>query len=67
MHAAKFLVSGGRLVSIMSAGVMFRDNRLTTDFRAFVAQRGGTITRLDDGAFRESGTLVRTCVVKFDA
>lgn len=62
-HAFKFLKPGGRLVSIMSAGVIFRDNRKTADFRAFIERAGGSIERLDEGAFRESGTMVNTCIV----
>lgn len=65
MHAACFLKPGGRLVAIMSASVMFRDNRLTQDFRAFVATHGGTIERLPDGSFAQSGTSVNTCLVSF--
>ena len=67
MHAAKFLNASGRLASVMSAGVLFRDNKLTTDFRQFVADRGGEFERLDDGAFKESGTTVNTCIVSFAA
>lgn len=66
LHAAKFLKAGGRLVSVMSACVLFRDNRLTADFRAFVEERGGEFERLPDSAFRESGTGVNSCIVSFD-
>lgn len=67
LHAFKFLKQGGRLVAIMSASVMFRDNKLTSDFRDFVASRGGEIKRLPDGSFQASGTGVNTCVVTVDA
>lgn len=63
MHAFKFLKDGGRLVSVMSAGVTFRDDRLTNEFRALVESHEGEIAPLPDGAFKESGTLVRTVVV----
>jgi predicted RNA methylase len=62
-HALKFLKPGGRLVSVMSAGVVFRDNKLTTDFRDMVAARGGSIEALEEGAFKASGTMVRTVIV----
>lgn len=62
-HAAKFLKPGGRLVAVMSAGVRFRENRLTTSFRELVAERGGAIEDVPDGAFRESGTMVNTVIV----
>ncbi|AVZ70898.1 SAM-dependent methyltransferase [Streptomyces lunaelactis] len=62
-HALKFLRPGGLLVSVMSAGVTFRSNRATADFRDLVDELGGTITRLPDDAFKESGTGVRTVLV----
>lgn len=63
-HALSFLKPGGKLVSIMSAGVMFRDNKLTTDFRELVTGYDGDFEKNDDDAFRESGTTVRTVTVK---
>jgi predicted RNA methylase len=67
LHAFPFLKAGGRLVAIMSNSVMFRDNKLTKDFRDFVAMRGGTIDALPEGSFKSSGTGVNTCVVTIDA
>ncbi len=61
-HAWKFLKQKGRLVSIMSAGVLFRENKKTTEFRAMVEDYG-TIERLPEGSFKESGTQVNTCLV----
>ncbi len=65
MHASTFLKPGGQMVAIMSAGVSFRRNRLTEDFRAFLAERGGSITPLPSDSFRESGTSVNTVLVCF--
>lgn len=67
MHAFKLLKAGGRLVAIMSASIMFRDNKLTTDFREFVSAHGGTIERLPEGSFKASGTGVNTCIVMIPA
>jgi len=66
-HALKFLRAGGRLVSIMSASVTFRDNKLTTAFRDLIAQRSGSIQPNDQGAFKESGTMVNTVTVVIPA
>lgn len=66
MHAYRFLVPGGRLVAIMSNSVMFRDNKLTTDFRAFVEAHGGTMRALPEGSFKSSGTGVNTCIVTIE-
>jgi hypothetical protein len=67
MHASAFLAPHGRLVSVMSAGVMFRSDRRTTDFRAFVDERGGEFEDVPDGAFKESGTMVNTVIVTIPA
>lgn len=67
LHAAKWLSRGGRLAAVMSAGVAFRQNKLTADFQEFVAERGGTITPLPDDAFKDSGTNVNTVLVSFEA
>lgn len=62
-HAFKFLRAGGRLAAIMSAGVGFRQDRLATEFRAWVADHDGEIERLPVDAFKPSGTAVRTVLV----
>jgi predicted RNA methylase len=67
LHAATFLKPGGRLVSVMSAGVLFRENRSSVEFRQFVADRGGQFERLPDQSFAAAGTSIHTCVVSFDA
>ncbi len=63
LHALKFLKPDGLLVSVMSAGVTFRDDKLTQSFRDLVRAREGEIEALDDGAFKSSGTMVRTVIV----
>lgn len=66
-HAHKFLAPGGLLVAVMSAGVLFRENRLTTEFRQWVNERDGTVEELPEGSFKESGTMVNTVVVVIPA
>ncbi len=63
-HAYKFLEPGGVLVAIMSAGVKYRDDKLGRDFRAFVEANQGEIWDNPDGSFIESGTGVRTVMVR---
>lgn len=65
LHAARFVKDGGRVVAIMSAGVAFRNNRKTTDFRAFLAANRARIESLPAGAFAASGTNVNTVLVSF--
>lgn len=62
-HAFKFLKPGGRLVSIMSAGVEFRTDRIGTEFRTFIVENDGFLERLPEGSFLESGTGVNTVIV----
>lgn len=62
-HAFRWLKPGGILVSVMSAGILFRENRKTLDFRARMEAMGGEFTLLPEGSFRESGTDVNTCVL----
>lgn len=63
IHALRFLKPGGRLVSIMAAGVEYRLDRKTSDFRATVERFGGEIQDLPFGSFAESGTNVNTVIV----
>jgi predicted RNA methylase len=63
MHALRFLAPGGRLVAVMSAGVTFRTDRLTNEFRDEIERRGGEIEKLPEGSFKESGTGVNTVIV----
>lgn len=63
LHALKFLKPDGLLVSVMPSSVTFRDNKLTTEFRALIRQRGGDIEALPEGSFKESGTAVNTVIV----
>lgn len=65
LHAWECLKPQGRLVSIMSSGVMFRENKKTAEFRALVEEHG-YIERLPEGSFKESGTMVNTCLVVLD-
>ena len=47
----------------MSASVLFRTDKRTTEFRALVESYGGTIEPLPESSFKESGTAVNTCRV----
>jgi predicted RNA methylase len=62
-HALSFLRPNGRLRAVMSAGVAFRTDRPTRDFRALVERRGGTIEPLPPGTFEQSGTGTLTVLV----
>jgi predicted RNA methylase len=67
LHALSFLRSGGLLVSVMAAGVLFRDNRLTADFRQLAEERGGHFEELPEASFKASGTMVGTVIAVIPA
>jgi len=58
--AHSLLVWGGFLVSVVPAGVKFREDRRHTEFREWYAQHDGYLIPLPDDAFKKSGTSVRT-------
>ncbi|WP_437609604.1 methyltransferase [Erwinia sp. V71] len=66
-HALKFLKPGGLLVSVMASSVTFRSNKLTSDFRQLIEERGGHIEELPEGAFKSSGTMVNTIIAVIPA
>lgn len=66
-HAHRFLKPGGKLVSVMGASVGFRTNRLTEEFRQLLNLHDGTIEKLPDNSFAESGTGVSTVIVTMTA
>ena len=61
------LAPGGILVTIMSAGVLFRENKKTVEFREKIMEPYGTyLDRLAAGAFKESGTNVNTILLRLE-
>lgn len=66
LHAYRFLKPGGRLVTVMSRGVLFRENKMTQDFRRFVEGLKRDFIPLPEAAFVSSGTNVRTVLLSLD-
>lgn len=64
LHAMGFLKPGAPLVTVMAAGIVFRNTKLAQSFRDLVARTGGHIEELPQGTFSESGTNVSTVMVK---
>lgn len=67
MHAHKFLLPHGKLYAIMSPGFQYGETKIRKEFRQFVEEHGSVIKELDAGAFKESGTMVRTVIVELSA
>jgi len=64
LHAFKFLKPGGTLVSIVSEAPFFRENKKSIDFRNWLAANHAINYILPEGAFKESGTMVKTRIIK---
>lgn len=52
------------VIAVASQSVMFRTDKKSSSFRALVASLNGTITELPANSFKDSGTVVNTCIVK---
>lgn len=63
MHAYKFLKPGGKLITIMSAGVEFRKEIAYSGMANLIHKTKGEVDRLPEGSFEESGTNVNTVMV----
>lgn len=63
MKAYELLAPNGILVSVMSVSFRFRSNKKSEEFRDFLETVGASQFDLSEGAFKESGTMIRTCVV----
>jgi SAM-dependent methyltransferase len=62
LHARACLKPGGRLVSVMSAGVVFRQEKKACAFRELL-EHSGTLEKNPAGSFSVSGTEVATVTV----
>jgi hypothetical protein len=56
----------GVLVSVMAPGFEFRQDRKSTEFRAWLDEVGGTWEDLPDGAFKTSGSGISTRLVTIE-
>lgn len=66
MHAWNMLRPGGVLVAIMSSSVTFRSTKKTAAFRVLLHEVKGSLAELPEDAFEESGTGVRTVLVRME-
>ncbi|MCM1166422.1 MAG: hypothetical protein NC299_13330 [Lachnospiraceae bacterium] len=63
-HVTKAISIAKRcVIAVMSASVMWRTDKRTTEFRALVESFGGAVEQLPEKAFKGSGTMVNTCKV----
>ena len=64
LHAYKTLKPGGILVSVVSESPFFRNNKKSVEFREWLEKMNAEIIDLEAGAFKESGTMVKTRIIK---
>ena len=63
-HVTKAIQMAKRcVVAITDFGITFRNDRATAEFRELVKSHGGTIEPVEEGAFKESGTMIKTCII----
>ena len=60
LHAYSLLRDGGTLVSVASSSIQTREGKLYDELRALPIEW----IKVDGGAFKESGTLVNTVILK---
>lgn len=65
-HAFKFLLGGGRLVSVVSPAPFFRNDKKAADFREWFESLCGEVIDLPENSFKESGTNVSTKLIIID-
>ena len=63
-EAIKCLAPSGTLVAVMPAGVQTNQDRRSKSFRDLISSYNGEFIELPEDSFRESGTRVRTVVVR---
>ena len=63
-HAYEFLKSGGILVSLISLAPFFRMNEKSVKFREWLEEHNAETIDVPAGAFKESGTMIPTKIVK---
>lgn len=62
-HALRFVAPGGRLVAIMSAGIVFKEDADYVELRSLIEASGGRIRDLPARSFASVGTNINTCIV----
>lgn len=65
-RAFGMLAPDGRLVAIMGEGAFFRDSPQERAFRQWLDDVGATVVQMPEGAFKQSGTGVRTRMIVVD-
>lgn len=64
-HSFKFLKKGGVLVAIMSPHFTFAEDKASKNFNEWLEENnGGIVAEFPEGTFKESGTNIRTYIIR---
>lgn len=66
MHMYANLADGGRMVTLASAHWEFSQNKKETEFRQFLEKVGAVVTKVPEGTFKESGTMISARMIVID-
>lgn len=66
-RAFEMLRPGGILVSVMSPGWLQSERQAHLEFKSMLKSHGGEVRQVPEGAFAESGTNIRTVMVRLVA
>ena len=64
LAAYELLVPGGILVSVSSPSPFWRTDRKSVEFQDWIQEVNAQVVDVSEGAFRESGTMLRTKIIK---
>lgn len=62
--AYKMLAPGGVLVSVVSPSPFWRTDKKSVEFQKWVEETSAEVIDVPEGAFKESGTMIRTKIIK---
>ncbi len=62
----RYLSNDGRIVIIASVHWMDSNNKKETKFREWLSALEAQIIELESGEFKESGTMIKTCIIIID-
>lgn len=64
LTAYELLESNGILVSVISPSPFFREDKKSVMFRSWMQEINAEVIDVPEGAFKESGTMIRTKIIK---
>lgn len=63
-HLLRILPENAEIHAIMSGAILSNSTKAYESFRAFMGRAGVSVETLEAGAFKESGTMAKSCIVR---